>query len=211
MRVFLISVLFLNLPAGILTAQSEPVALKILDKFSEKALSAPSVTIEFELRIHDALEESDQTMNGVVYIKNGFYKLQLPDNIIWSNGKTVWTLAPEVEEVTITVPDKEETFYNDPVSLFTIYKEGYKQKVIEATIAHSIIDLYPEDIESDFSRIRLLIDNSNNLKEAEYKRKDGLTMFIIVKSYDLKKVYQDSFFEFDQSKFRNVDIIDMRK
>jgi hypothetical protein len=91
-----------------------------------------------------------------------------------------------------------------------MYKQGFKYRLVEGDINRSIIDLYPEDLKADFSRIRLLIDNNSNLKEAEYKRKDGITMYIIVSSYNLKSGYPDSFFEFDQKKYKNIDIIDMR-
>jgi outer membrane lipoprotein-sorting protein len=196
---------------GALAAQQDPIATKILDRFSEKALAAPSITMEFDLKIHDAAEQTDQTLEGVVYIKKGFYKLEIPDNIIWCNGEAVWTLSPEVEEVTITLPDNSDnTFISDPASLFTMYKQGFKYRLVEGDINRSIIDLYPEDLKADFSRIRLLIDNNSNLKEAEYKRKDGITMYIIVSSYNLKSGYPDSFFEFDQKKYKNIDIIDMR-
>lgn len=211
MKYLLISIFFLINTTVVSTAQTDPLAVKILDKFSEKALGAPAVTMKFELRIHDAAEETDQIMEGSVYIKKGFYKLELPDNIIWSNGSAIWTLAPEVEELTITIPDEEESFINDPHTLFTMYRDGYKQRLVETNINGSVIDLYPEDIETDFSRIRLLLDSNNSLKEAEYKRKDGITMYVIVKSYDLKTAYPDSFFEFDPGKFKNIDIIDMRK
>jgi outer membrane lipoprotein carrier protein len=208
-----INLLVLLFVAGVttLTGQQDPVAGKILDRFSEKALSAPSVTMSFDLTIIDATEQTEETIEGRAVIRKGMYMLELPDNIIWFNGEAIWTLTPDVQEVTITEPDiEDETFISNPETLFTLYREGYKYRFIEDSPSGSIIDLYPEDLSAEFSRIRLIINKEANLGEAEYVRKDGITLFLVVKSYDLRKEYADGFFSFDAAKYPDVEIIDMR-
>lgn len=188
------------------------MAGKILDRFSERALAAPAVTMTFDLTIKDAAEQTEETFGGMAVIKTGMYKIEMPDNIIWYNGEAVWTLAPEVEEVTITEPDPgDDTFISDPTALFTIYREGYKYRVVEEVQQGSVIDLYPDDLAAEFSRIRLLVDREGSLKEAEYMRKDGITLFIKIRTYDLKKDYPATYFIFDTAKYRNVEVIDMRE
>ena len=194
-----------------LVSQVDPVAKSILDKFSEKALSASSVTMDFNLVILDEVDNSSETSTGKIVIMGEMYHLELPDNIIWFNGTDVWTLTPEVEEVTINYPDTSSVnFITGPSELFTLYKKGYKQRMLEETLRGSVIDLYPEAIDADFVRIRLLINKNIDLVEAEYKRKDGYNLIIRVNSYDSKSRYNKSFFEFDKEKYPNVDIIDMR-
>lgn len=192
-------------------AQQDPMAGRILDRFSAKALAAPAITMLVEITIEDAVEQTGQKLEGKVAIKKDKYKLEIPENIIWYNGETLWTLSPELEEVTITLPDREEGgFISDPSTLFIMYREGYKYRLVEETSRGSVIDLYPEDLSAEFSRIRLLIDSDANLVETEYKRKDGITMFISIKSYTLKTDYPDQFFNFDSSKYKNIEVIDMR-
>jgi len=191
--------------------QQDPVAGKILDRFSEKALSAPAVTMTFDLTIIDTPEETEETLQGKAVISEGKYKLEMPDNIIWFNGEALWTYTPDVEEVTISEPDTaDETFVSNPETLFTLYREGYKYRFIEESQEGSIIDLYPEDLTTEFSRIRLVIGKEADLKEAEYRRKDGITLFVKVKTYDLKKDYPASFFLFDPARYPGVEVIDMR-
>ena len=191
--------------------QQDPVAGKILDRFSEKALSAPAVTMTFDLTIIDTPEETEETLQGKAVISEGKYKLEMPDNIIWFNGEALWTYTPDVEEVTISEPDTaDETFVSNPETLFTLYREGYKYRFIEESQEGSIIDLYPEDLTTEFSRIRLIIGKEADLKEAEYRRKDGITLFVKVKTYDLKKDYPASFFLFDPARYPGVEVIDMR-
>ncbi|MEZ5010525.1 MAG: outer membrane lipoprotein carrier protein LolA [Bacteroidales bacterium] len=209
-KVLLSSILLFSFLA-VIYAQKDPVAGKLLDQFSEKALSAPSVTMAFELTFTDAVEQTEETITGTAIIRKGSYKLLLPENSIWYNGEAIWTYSPEVNEVTITVPDPgDDTFVSDPESLFTMYREGYKYKLVEEKGNGNLVDLYPEDLNAEFSRIRLLISKSGDLSEAEYKRKDGITIFVKVKSYDLKKEYPASFFLFNPGDFPDVEIIDMR-
>lgn len=193
------------------SGQQDPVAGKILERFSEKALQAPAVTMQFTITLTDAMEGTSETVEGEISISGNRYRLRIPDNIIWYNGESVWTYTPDYEEVTITDPDTTTSlFITNPSALFSLHREGYKYRLMEETAAGSVIDLYPGDINTDFSRIRLLIGRDGSLAETEYKRKDGITLYLKVKSYDLGKSYPDSWFAFDSTEYSNVEIIDMR-
>ncbi len=205
--IFLIAFLY----TSIASAQKDPAALSILEKFSKKALSAPSVSIKFLLIVDDALEDNHIESEGEIVIKENQYKLTIPENIVWFDGEAIYTLVPDVDEVTITEPDPDdETFFSAPSLLFTMYREGYKVRLISESEKGSVIDLYPEELNADFNRIRLNIDKLYNLISAEYKRKDGITMILNATDYNLKKSYKDNFFSFDSKKYSNIDIIDMR-
>jgi len=49
-----------------------------------------------------------------------------------------------------------------------------------------------------------------NLIDAEYKRKDGITAFLYVNEYNLKKIPDPSAFVFNPKNYRDVEVIDMR-
>lgn len=68
-------------------AQKDPEALKILDRFSSAALSAPSVSMNFDLITDDRIEDYRNTIPASVIISKDMYKLDLKDNIIWFNGR----------------------------------------------------------------------------------------------------------------------------
>ncbi|MCD4770704.1 MAG: outer membrane lipoprotein carrier protein LolA [Bacteroidales bacterium] len=202
---------YLILISGTLYAQKDPVAKSILDKFSEKALTAPSVLLDFTLVITDDINKTTNESEGILVIKESMYKLDLPENIIWFNGTTTFTYAPEVEEVTITEPDPDaEEFLTSPELLFTLYRNDYKYRLVDESTNGFVIDLYPENLITEFSRIRLHIAKNYVLTAAEYKRKDGITIMISVNDYNLTKKYNESFFNFDPGKYKNAEIIDMR-
>ncbi len=211
MRKFYTLFSILLLSSSVLIAQVDDLALSILDKFSTKALNANSVSMKFRLLVEDAVEETENNSEGEIIIKGDTYKLSLPDNIVWFDGEAIYTLVPDVEEVTITEPNPEdEAFLSRPSLLFNMYKKGYKIRLIEERTDASIIDLYPEDLTMEYARIRLIVAKDYTLKGAEYKRKDGITISLTITEYNLKKNYKDSFFKFDEKQFKNIDVIDMR-
>ncbi len=195
-----------------LLSQNDPEAVKILDRFSAAALAASSVSMKFDIVTTDQMEGTSDTIPGSIILSKDKYRLELVDNIIWHNGETSWNYMPAEKEVTITKPDKnDESFQNKPSSIFSIYKNGYKNRLVEERSDLYIIDLYPEDIKSDLIRIRLAVSKSSlNLRTLEYKNKDGLTITLIVHNYDLKQKPDPSLFTFSPSKYKGIEIIDMR-
>ena len=194
------------------SAQDDREAIKILDKFSAQALSAPSVAMKFNLLTSDQMEGTNNSLSGTIILSKDKYKLDLTDNITWFNGETSWNYLPAEKEVTITKPDKNDnSFQSRPSAVFSMYKKGYKNRLVEETDDSYIIDLYPEDINSDHIRVRLNIGKlAMNLKSLEYKKKDGVTVTLDVKEYNLKQKPEASLFIFSPEKFKGVEIIDMR-
>lgn len=212
MQKSLLTTLVLILAAINLNGQSDAKAVSILDKFSAAASSAPSVSMKFLLITVDQLENSEDTLAGSIILNKDRYKLDLPDNIIWYNGKTSWSYLPAEQEVTITNPEDEgESFQSRPSMIFTMYKTGFKCRLLEERNDSYIIDLYPEDVKHELIRVRLTIEKpSLNLRNFEYKRRDGITLTLIVRDYNLKISPEESLFTFSPSKYKGVEIIDMR-
>jgi outer membrane lipoprotein-sorting protein len=202
--------------SGLLTlniyGQNDPEALRILDRFAEVSQAAPSVKMKFHLTTTDLLEGSHDTIDGSVIMKGDNFFLDLKDNIIWFNGETVWNLLPAEKEVTISSPDENEiSFINKPSTIFSLYKQGYKNRLVEEKSGSWLIDLYPEDLKSDLVRIRILIGKpSLNLISVEYKKKDGFVAIMQVREYDLKQKADPALFSFSPGKYKDVEIIDLR-
>jgi outer membrane lipoprotein carrier protein len=195
-----------------LCGQSDPLAIKTLDKFSSAALAAPSVSMKFHLVTVNQIENTNDTINGTIIMARDQYKLELPQNITWFNGTAIWNYLKAEKEVTITKPDKkDDTFLSRPSAIFSIYKKGYKARFVEENGNFQVLDLYPEDIKSDLIRIRLYIEKSSfGLSGAEYKRKDGIVIYLIVNEYNLKTKPEPALFIFNKENYKGVEIIDMR-
>jgi outer membrane lipoprotein carrier protein len=211
MKKIFLSVIIL-LSALTVYGQRDPEAMKILSDFSKKATSASSVSITFNIVNNDTKDGSITTLQGSVVIKGDNYRLILPDNSVWSDGKTIWSYLPDVNEVTIANQDKEDkSFMSKPSLLFSLYQEGYKVRLLEQTKDTWTIDLYPEDINQNFLRIRMKIGKSlYDLKSAEYKTKDGVIITLNAEKYDLTFKPGSDFFIFNPTSYKGVEIIDMK-
>jgi outer membrane lipoprotein-sorting protein len=194
------------------SGQNDIQAIKILDNFSANALSAPSVSMKFIIVTANQVENTNDTLPGSIILSKDKYKLELNDNTVWFNGETSWSYLPAEEEVTITKADKKDnSFQNRPSVIFTMYKDGYKCRLIEELTDSYTIDLYPEDIKSDHLRVRLSIGKPQmNLLSLEYKQRDGIVITLHVSEYNLKKRTEAGMFTFQLSEYKGVEIIDMR-
>jgi len=212
MKLRILNLSFLFLLTINVIAQSDQEAVKILERFSSNALGAPSVSMKFNLVTDNKAENTGDTLAGSIILNKDKYYLVLPDNIIWFNGDASWSYLPAEKEVTITKADrKDNSFQNKPSSIFSMYKNGFKCRLIEDKADTYIIDLYPEDIKSDLLRVRLSIGKSLlNLKVLEYKRRDGVDISLNVLEYNLKQKPAADTFIYPSAKFKGVEVIDMR-
>jgi outer membrane lipoprotein-sorting protein len=212
MRFFAIIITFLLLFSQNIRGQNDQEAIKILDKFSDNAFKSPSVSMKFKLVTINQTDITNDTIAGSVILNKDKYKLDLPNNIVWFNGETSWSYLIAENEVTITKPDKKDnSFQSRPSLIFSMYKKGYKNRLIEERPGSYIIDLYPEDIKSDLLRVRLNIGKSLlNLISLEYKRKDGVVSTLNVMEYDLKQKPANDTFVYPAGKYKDAETVDMR-
>jgi outer membrane lipoprotein-sorting protein len=194
------------------TAQKDPEAVRILSEFSRKATQAPSVKIDFSINAENEQEGETTSMEGTAVISGDRYRLTMADNTIWADGSAVWNYIPDANEVTITEPDPDnDSFMSKPSILFSLYKEGYKVRLLDQNEKEWIIDLYPEDIRINLVRIRLSIGKRlYDLKSAEYRTKDGMNVMLTAERYDLGFRPADGYFTFRPADYKGVEIVDMR-
>jgi len=212
MRFYISHISFFIILALNAAGQADKDVIKILDKFSATATGAPSVSMKFNFVTVDQTEKTNDTLTGSIIISKDKYQLNLPDNIIWFDGVTSWSYLPAEKEVTINKADKKDnSFQNRPSAIFSMYKSGYKCRLIEERPDSYIIDLYPEDIKSDLLRVRLSIGKQMmSLRSLEYKQRDGIVKTLHVVDYDLKQKPGPESFVYPKAKFKGVEVIDMR-
>ncbi|MDZ7635256.1 MAG: outer membrane lipoprotein carrier protein LolA [Bacteroidales bacterium] len=150
----------------------------MLEEFSRKATSAPSVKIDFTVDALDTREDDITTVSGSAVISGDSYRVTTDDNIIWADGKAVWNYLTDVNEVTITEPDPAEgSFHGQTIPAFLLYEEGYKVSLLEAEcqgVGHRPL---PGRSNVSLVRIRLKIGKTlHDLRSAEYRTKDGMTV-----------------------------------
>jgi len=208
---YLIVIIFAATTAG--KAQYDAKALEILDQMSEKYTEMSAYKADFTHSMTNETENIKEEFEGKITVKDDKFRLQMSGQEIYSNGSTVWTYLPEVNEVNI------DNYYPasdmSPSKIYTAYKDGYKYLYVndltEAGKSLSVVDLVPEDTGNQFYKIRLKINKSNkNLHSWEIFDKAGNKYLYHITNFTPNVDVKDDYFEFDASKHKGVELIDLR-
>ena len=195
--------------------QNTKKAKEILDKVSAKTKSYNTISADFTFSMENLQEEISETNEGKILIKGDKYKVTLMGVDTYFDGKTIYTFLKEAEEVNITEPDPEDEETLNPATIFTIYDKGFKYRYVgegtENGKTFYEIDLYPENRDKPYSRIKLrILKDELTLYSLRQVGKDGNNYTVVVNSMKTNIPLDDSDFVFDPAKYPDVDVIDMR-
>lgn len=188
---------------------------QILDQVSKKTKSYSTISLTYSM-IHTSPEGANDKATGNMLMKGNKYKLSVLDNVLYCDGKTLWTHMVEEKEVVVSNADDDDSGMLNPSKVLTMYEKGFKYKFIqdrfEGSRAIYVIDLYPVEIaKSEYSKVRLSIDKDKmQLWKAEYFAKDGNKYTITVNTFKVNEQISDASFVFDKAKNPGVKVIDER-
>jgi len=197
-------------------AQQDPNAKIILDKLSEKTKSYKNIQTDFTIEYKNIKDNTQNSSKGSITIQNEKYRLIFMGSESFYNGKTLWNYLEEVNEVNISEPDTNNTdIFSNPQEIFTIYNRDFKYQLIDKYtkngVSEAIVDLYPYDLEEEYSRLRLAINTDNyQLQSVTIFGKDGSHYIIEFNNYKTNLDLDPEYFTFDTSAYPDVEVIDMR-
>jgi len=197
-------------------AQQDPNAKIILDKLSEKTKSYKNIQTDFTIEYKNIKDNTQNSSKGSITIQGEKYRLDFMGSESFFNGKTLWNYLEEVNEVNISEPDTNDTdIFSNPQEIFTIYNRDFKYQLIDKYtkngVSEAIVDLYPYDLEEEYSRLRLAINTDNyQLQSVTIFGKDGSHYIIEFNNYKTNLEIDQYYFTFDTSAYPDVEVIDMR-
>ncbi len=217
-RVYHIVVLAIIYFAGHQCIAQDAKAKGILDKLSNKASSYTSIIADFEYKMENKGDGINESQNGSLETKGEKYKFEIAGQIVISDGKTVWTVLEDAEEVQVNeVPEEDESEdYINPINVLTLWEKGFKYKydrtISEDGISLDIIDLYPDNPdEKSFHTVKLYVDQKEMIvRKIEIKGKDGTNFTYKIKSFTPNTSIESSHFQFIQSEYPDFEVIDLR-
>jgi len=214
MRKKLLSLVVIVAIASSVKAQYDPKALEILDRMSATYNEIDAFKAEFTHSLVNDTEDINEQFQGEITVKGEMFRLKMSGQEIYNNGTTVWTYLPEINEVNIDdyYPDQGDM---TPSKIYTAYKKDYKylflEEMSEDGEVFQIVDLVPENANTQFFKIRLKIDKDDKiLKSWELFDKSGSRYLYSITDFEPNVDIKDSYFEFDPSKFRGLEVIDLR-
>ncbi|GAL83041.1 gliding motility-like protein [Sporocytophaga myxococcoides] len=197
-----------------LYAQQDPKAAATLDAVSKKYQQIKSFKAKFTYSLESPTAGINETSEGEIIVQGPKFNLKLSGQEIINNGTTVWTYLKESNEVNITnyEPGEEDV---TPSRIYSIYKKGYKYAFLEEKQeggkVYEVIDLIPEDKNNQFFKVRLEINKKDKtIKSWKIFEKNGNRYLYTVKSFFPDFKVDESLFSFDKSKYKNVEVVDLR-
>ena len=170
--------LFIGVGASI---AQDAKAKGILDKLSSKAKTYKSMQADFEYEMKNVAEDISESQKGSLIVKGNMYNLNIAGQKIISDGKTVWTVLDEAEEVQINaVPEDDESEdFVSPTKILTLWEKGFKYKYDKSATLNGnsvdVINLFPDNADDkSFHTIKLYINKAKmEVDQIEIKGKDG--------------------------------------
>jgi len=167
-------------------------AKKILNKLSKTYKAHKSIKANFTITTTNP-DKSKMTQKGTIWVKKKFFKIDMRDQEIMCDGKTIWTWQKEVNEVQIKkyAPSSREI---QPAQLFTIWERGFNYvwagRITKAGKKIDVIDLVPKTGKEgrDYSKVKLYVDAAKNqIRSATIIKKNGVKITYKLTNQDTKK------------------------
>jgi outer membrane lipoprotein carrier protein len=194
--------------------QYDPKALVILDAMSKKYKAITAFEANISQTLTNDVEKISEEFKGKITVKGDKFKLVLPEQEVINNGATIWTYLPEAKEVNIDNYDPNSDDVN-PTKIYNIYKKGFKylylQDKTEAGVVCEEIDLVPEKKDAQFFKIKMFINKKDkSIQSWTMFDKGGNKYKYTISKFNPNIKVEDSFFNFDASKYPGVEQVDLR-
>ena len=195
--------------------KSDPAAKVILDNVSAKFKTYKTVTANFTLTITNGSDQVQASKKGVVYMKVSKYKVDVSDQVMYSDGSNIWTFDKSANEVQITKFDPNSNTIT-PQKMFTnfydkdfLYKLNGETRKGGKTIQE--IELTPVDKTKTFFKVLVEVDkNSKNILSTKVFDKNGNRYVYNITSMKVNSNLPDSLFVFNAKNYPRVEVVDLR-
>ncbi len=207
-RILLILILVLS---QISFAQNSAEAKKLLNQVSEKVKSYDNIWIEFKYVLENSQENIKQETRGDVVLEGNKYLLNILGTTRLYNGKTLYSISPEDEEVTISNEDFNDEDTITPSKMLSFYEDGYtyKMDIVQNIKGRKIqyVKLTPISSDAEINYILLGIDaQTNHIYNLIEIGKNGTRTTLTVNSFKTNEQLSKTLFTFDESKYQDYYI-----
>ena len=183
----------------------------LLDKVVSKAKSYKNMVIDFKYAINNTAEEINQENTGKVMLQGNKYHLSFMGVTKLFDGKKIYTIVPEDEEITVSNHDENDANAMSPNKIFTFFKKGFKfaldikQPMAGKTIQY--VKLTPSSVTDKRKEILIGIDTkTNHIYNLIEIGKNGTRTTLTVSSFKFNQTLAKNQFTFVKAKYPNYYI-----
>ena len=192
-------------------SQNTNDAKKLLDEVNTIAKSYDNISIDFKYVLVNTEENIKQEMRGDVVLQGDKYVLNAFGVTRIYDGKTLYNISPEDEEVTISSENTEDENTITPSKMLSFYKDGYNYEmdIVQNVKGRKIqyVKLIPIDSNSEIKNVLLGIDVKTkhiyNLIEVGV---NNTKTTITVNSFKTNEPLSKTLFTFDEKKYKDYYI-----
>jgi hypothetical protein len=207
----ILSIIFISFIGFSLHAQDAKKAKKLLDDVTSKVKSYNNIVIDFKYSLNNPKERINQESNGNVALQGNLYHLNFMGVTKIFDGKKVFTIVPEDEEVTQENFDANDEKAVSPNKMLTFFTSGYKyawdipQNVKGRKI--QFVKLTPNNSKDTRKEILIGIDTqTKNIYTVIEVGKNGTKTTLTVNSFKTNQPLSKNHFTFTKSKYPNYYI-----
>lgn len=182
-------------------------AKSLLKEVSAKAKSYDNITIDFKYNLNNSKENVNQETRGNVTLQGDKYVLNMLGTTRLFDGKNIYTVVPEDEEVTISAYNPKNDKEVTPSKMLTFYEKGYtykmdiKQNVKGRKIQY--VKLIPIDSKAEIKDILLGIDvQTKHIYKLIQTDANGTKYTLTVNSFKTNQPVSKTLFTFDEAKYK---------
>jgi outer membrane lipoprotein-sorting protein len=191
--------------------QDAEKAKALLDEVNTKVKNYSNIAIDFKYDLQNSSENINQVTRGDVTMEGEKYILNVLGITRIFDGKTLYTINPEDEEVTISSENTEDENTVSPSKMLSFYEEGYTyaMDIIQDVKGRKIqyVKLNPIDTNSEIKQILLGIDaKTKHIYNLIEIGKNGTRTTLTVNSFKTNEPISKSLFKFDKSKYKGYYI-----
>jgi outer membrane lipoprotein-sorting protein len=207
----LFSIFLISFIGFSLQAQDAKKAKELLDQVSAKVKSYDNIVIDFKYALNNPKERINQESNGNVALQGNLYHLNFMGVTKIFDGKKVFTIVPEDEEVTQENYDANDEKAITPNKMLTFFNNGYKyawdipQNVKGRKI--QFVKLTPNSGKDTRKEILVGIDTqTKHIYTVIEVGKNGTKTTLTVNSFKTNQPLSKNHFTFTKSKYPNYYI-----
>ena len=189
-------------------AQSDSKSKKLLDEVSAKMNTYENIYVEFKYVLDNKKENVHQETRGNATLKGDLYNVNFLGTNQLYDGKKVFTIIPEDEEVNISEADADDDNTLTPSKFFSFYKKGFiytwdKVKNINGREIQ-YVKLMPIDSNSEINNVLLGVDvKTKHIYNLIEEGNNSTVTTLTISKFKTDQPLSNKLFNFDEAKYKS--------
>ena len=191
--------------AQVVSAQNNADAIIRLMVNQMKSHKNVEMTYKYQFNVNGQTTDAQQ---GKGWLQGEAYKVEMVEQQMISDGKTIWTYLVDDEEVMVS--DAKKGTDNTPLKLLTSLDENYAA-TLTGMDAQGNATIELANPKGQYRRVTLRVNASKlTINSLDVYMEDGAKLLVTMDEMKYDQELDEKFFTFDAKKYPNVDVIDMR-